>query len=102
MVMDLSHERACYPASATAQRQGHADLPEVRDVRYRPLAIPPVITDVPNPVEQIPIQSSTDLAYLKAMASEVGYVFYIDPGPVPARASPTGGRRSASARCSPR
>jgi hypothetical protein len=48
-----------------------------------PLAIPPVITDVPNPIQEIPIQSSTDLAYLKSMALEVGYVFYVDPGPLP-------------------
>jgi hypothetical protein len=41
------------------------------------------MTDVPNPIEHIPIQASTDLAYLKAMASEVGYVFYVEPGPLP-------------------
>jgi hypothetical protein len=82
VVMDLSHERMCWPAMP---REVRAMLICAKYTLYGiiPLAIPQVIPDVPNPVEQIPIQSSTDLAYLKAMASEVGYVFYIDPGPLP-------------------
>jgi len=48
-----------------------------------PLVIPTLFTDVPIPVERIPAQQGTDLAYIRQLASEVGYVFYIDPGPVP-------------------
>jgi len=48
-----------------------------------PLVIPTLFTDVPIPVERIPAQQDTDLAYIRQLASEVGYVFYIDPGPVP-------------------
>jgi hypothetical protein len=44
---------------------------------------PPVLTDVANPIEQIPVQSGTDLDHLKALATAAGYVFYIDPGPLP-------------------
>lgn len=82
VVMDLVHERACYPAMPHNVR---AMLICLKYAMYGivPLAVPPVITDIPNPVQQIPIQSSTDLAYLKAMAAEVGYVFYINPGPLP-------------------
>ncbi len=82
VLMDLSHERMCYPAMPHNIR---AMLICAKYAMYGviPLAVPPVITDIPNPAEKIPIQSSTDLAYLKAMASEVGYVFYIDPGPLP-------------------
>jgi hypothetical protein len=82
VLMDLSHERMCYPALPHNVR---AMLICAKYAMYGivPVAVPPVITDVPNPVQQIPIQSSTDLAYLKAMAAEVGYVFYIDPGPLP-------------------
>ena len=82
VVMDMTHERVCYPAMPHNVR---AMLICLKYAMYgiAPIAIPPVITDIPNPVQQIPIQSSTDLAYLKAMASEVGYVFYIDPGPIP-------------------
>jgi len=48
-----------------------------------PLVIPSVLVDVPIPADRIPMQRATDLAYIKALAAEVGYVFYIDPGPVP-------------------
>jgi len=48
-----------------------------------PMVIPSVIEDVPIPVDRIPRQVGTDLAYVKSLAHDVGYVFYIDPGPVP-------------------
>ena len=48
-----------------------------------PLVIPSLFTDLPIPIERIPTHQGTDLAYIKQLASDVGYVFYIDPGPVP-------------------
>ena len=48
-----------------------------------PLAIPPFLTDVPIPTEKIPRQQGTDLSYLKQMANDHGYVFYVEPGPLP-------------------
>ena len=48
-----------------------------------PLVIPSVFVDVPIPVDRIPTHRGTDLAYLRRMAEEVGYVFYVDPGPAP-------------------
>lgn len=48
-----------------------------------PLVVPSVLIDVPIPTGNIPSQQGTDLAYIKALAERVGYVFYIDPGPVP-------------------
>lgn len=48
-----------------------------------PIVIPSVLIDVPLPIDQIPSQQGTDLAYIRALADRVGYVFYIDPGPVP-------------------
>jgi len=48
-----------------------------------PLVIPSVMVDVPIPIERTPSQRATDLAYINALAEDVGYVFYIDPGPVP-------------------
>jgi hypothetical protein len=48
-----------------------------------PLVIPSVLLDVPIPTGSIPGQRGTDLAYIKSLADKVGYVFYIDPGPVP-------------------
>ena len=48
-----------------------------------PIVIPPVIIDVPIPTKEIPTQSGTDLAYIKQLAGNNGYVFYVEPGPVP-------------------
>ena len=38
---------------------------------------------MPIPIERIPSQQGTDLDYIQQLAAEVGYVFYIEPGPVP-------------------
>ena len=48
-----------------------------------PLIVPSVLIDVPIPTTRIPAQKGTDLAYINDLASKVGYVFYLDPGPAP-------------------
>lgn len=48
-----------------------------------PAVIPSVLLDVPIPTDKIPVHQGTDLAYIQKLAGEVGYVFYIEPGPVP-------------------
>ena len=48
-----------------------------------PVVIPALFPDVPIPVDKIPAQEGTDLAYIRQLAEQVGYVFYIEPGPVP-------------------
>lgn len=48
-----------------------------------PLVIPSVLIDVPIPTETIPRHQGTDLSYINQLAEEVGYVFYVDPGPAP-------------------
>jgi hypothetical protein len=48
-----------------------------------PLIIPSIMIDEPLPTELIPSQQGTDLDYIRALADDVGYVFYLDPGPVP-------------------
>jgi hypothetical protein len=52
-------------------------------VGVRPLIVPSVLIDVPVPTEQIPRQQGTDLSYVRCLADEVGYAFYLEPGPVP-------------------
>ncbi|HMB54099.1 MAG TPA: hypothetical protein VKU40_12340, partial [Thermoanaerobaculia bacterium] len=48
-----------------------------------PMVLPSVLLDTPNPLERIPSQRGTDLAYIRQLAEQVGYVFYVDPGPAP-------------------
>lgn len=48
-----------------------------------PAVIPSILINVPIPTELIPKHQGTDLAYINQLAGEVGYVFYVEPGPVP-------------------
>jgi hypothetical protein len=48
-----------------------------------PSVVPPVVSPVPRMTNRIPTQTVTDLDYIRRLASECGYVFYVEPGPVP-------------------
>lgn len=50
---------------------------------FVPIVIPSIAVDVPIPTDRIPKHQGTDLAYVRALAEEVGYVFYLEPGPAP-------------------
>ena len=71
-----------YPAMPASVRV-LAALAKYAALGVIPMVIPSIIPDVPIPIDRIPRHQGTDLAYIKALADEVGYVFYIDPGPAP-------------------
>jgi len=71
-----------YPAMPPALRVLVA-LAKYAALGIVPMVIPSVLEDVPIPIERIPRHQGTDYGYIKALAHDVGYVFYIDPGPVP-------------------
>ncbi len=48
-----------------------------------PMVIPSIMLDVPIPIDRIPLQQGTDLAYVKKLADDVGYTFFVKPGPAP-------------------
>jgi hypothetical protein len=48
-----------------------------------PSIVPSVLLFVPVPIDQIPVQQGTDLKYMQDLAEQAGYVFYLDPGPLP-------------------
>lgn len=48
-----------------------------------PIVIPPIPPEVVPPTSEMPTHRGTDLAYIRLMAWEAGYVFYIEPGPLP-------------------
>lgn len=48
-----------------------------------PLVIPSLFADVSIPIERIPAHQGTDLYYVSSLAADIGYVFYIEPGPAP-------------------
>ena len=48
-----------------------------------PMVIPAIVTDFPLPTSYIPRHQGSDLDYIQWFAAKSGYVFYLDPGPVP-------------------
>jgi len=48
-----------------------------------PMVIPSLLIDIPIPTDRIPRHQGTDLTHIQKLAANVGYVFYIKPGPVP-------------------
>lgn len=48
-----------------------------------PVVIPSILDIPPLPMQQIPQQRGSDYAYVKRLAGEAGYVFYLEPGPAP-------------------
>src|ERR1700690_1949370 len=48
-----------------------------------PMVIPSILIDIPLPTDRIPRQQGTDLKHIRRLAAQVGYVFYLDPGPAP-------------------
>jgi hypothetical protein len=48
-----------------------------------PEVVPAIAPDIPIPVDKIPTQKGTDLAYVQQLAKDAGYVFYVEPGPLP-------------------
>lgn len=47
-----------------------------------PMVIPSIADVPPLPIQRIPTQRGNDYEYLTRMARDVGYVFYLEPGPV--------------------
>lgn len=48
-----------------------------------PIIIPTLVPEVPNPLDRVPAQQGTDLAYLRRLANRTGYVFTMIPGAAP-------------------
>jgi hypothetical protein len=48
-----------------------------------PLVIPSLLEDVPNALDRFSQQTGTDLYFIKGLADENAFVFYLVPGPAP-------------------
>jgi hypothetical protein len=81
-VMDLADVRACYPAMSS-DNQVLAICGKYAEFGLIPAVVPPVLLETKSPTDQITVQSGTDLQYIRSLAGDAGYVFYIDPGPAP-------------------
>jgi hypothetical protein len=82
VLMDVVEAKLPYPAMPDAARL-YAILAKYAVFGIQPVVVPPPVVSVPRPTNQIPTQTSTDLAYIRALASQSGYVFRLEPGPLP-------------------
>jgi hypothetical protein len=82
LLLDLEQRGRQFPAMPYTARVAAILLPYLRH-GIVPLVVPPVTLDVENPLERIPVQRDTDLGYLNQLAEDVGYTFFLLPGPAP-------------------
>jgi hypothetical protein len=71
-----------FPAQPVISRV-YAILAKYAAFGIAPIAVPPVIPDASDPLEELPTQRGTDLEYLRELAETCGYMFYVEPGPAP-------------------
>jgi hypothetical protein len=48
-----------------------------------PVVVPPPVLNADSPTSRFDTQMATDRAYVREVAAQSGYVFYIEPGPLP-------------------
>ncbi|GGR31552.1 hypothetical protein ACFY41_02845 [Streptomyces syringium] len=83
VLMDLEDRTGTdYPAMSPA---GRVAVMLTRYAQYgiTPLVVPELIPQMSVPTHRVEAQNGTDLAYISELAKANGYVFYLDPGPVP-------------------
>jgi hypothetical protein len=83
VAMDIVEKVLPFPAMPDAVKVG-ACLAPYGVLGVTPVIIPPIITTVESPTSRIETQTAkTDLAYIKELAARNGYVFFLEPGPLP-------------------
>jgi hypothetical protein len=82
LAMDLLEIVLPYPAMPDAA-QVAAILAKYAFLGVVPMVVPPFIVTVKTPMEGYDTQTASDLTYLRDLADKSGYVFYIEPGPLP-------------------
>lgn len=82
LLMDLVEVRIPWPAMPDAVRIA-AILAKYAAFGVVPMIVPPPVTNVDSPTSRHDTQERSDRDYLTTLASQSGYVFYLDPGPLP-------------------
>jgi hypothetical protein len=83
IMMDLEKKRVEHPAQDETLIALKILASHLQYFLSPPTVIPPLTIDPPIPIERTPVQQGTDLEYLNEMAGRHGYVFYVEPGPLP-------------------
>ncbi|MGA7180805.1 MAG: hypothetical protein WBX11_14645 [Thiobacillaceae bacterium] len=82
VLMDVVQKMFAYPAMPEVA-QIYAALAPYALFGVVPAVIPPIISALRIPTEGWDSQFTSDLQFIKSRASDCGYVFYVEPGPLP-------------------
>lgn len=82
VLMDVVQIRIPYPAMPIAAKVAII-LAKYAAFGIVPVIVPPFVDPPPLPTRQIPAQTGTDRQYIRGLASQCGYVFFVQPGPAP-------------------
>jgi hypothetical protein len=82
VAMDMEKKRAQWPAMSEMVI-ANVIIGSYAQYGLIPMVMPPPSIDQPLPIDRTPVQQGSDLEYLTTMGERFGFVFYIEPGPVP-------------------
>jgi len=82
VLMDVIQLRFPFPAMSDDARVALI-LAKYAMFGIAPVVIPPLVMSVDSPTTRFDTQDGTDREYIKQLAAQNGYVFYVEPGPAP-------------------
>jgi hypothetical protein len=82
ILMDVVDTRVPYPAMPDEARIALI-LAKYAMYGVTPIVVPPPVDTVDSVTDRFDIQDGTDREYIQSLAAQCGYVFYIEPGPLP-------------------
>ncbi|KWX02082.1 hypothetical protein LI90_3121 [Carbonactinospora thermoautotrophica] len=82
VLMDLEEHELPHPGTPPSARVA-AIIARYAHYGMVPVVVPELFPQVTPPTQRVDTQKGTDLSYVTQLAKDQGYVFYLDPGPVP-------------------
>jgi hypothetical protein len=82
ILMDVTEMCVPYPAMTEVARI-NLILSKYAVFGVTPAVIPPPVISVDSPTTRFDTQDGTDRAYIKSLAAQSGYAFYVEPGLLP-------------------
>jgi hypothetical protein len=83
VMMDLTEQTVSHTGLSVDMRVQRILASYQQYLLQPPRVMPPRANRTPSPLESMPVQCGTDLAYLRRLAHDQAYVFYVEPGLVP-------------------
>ena len=84
VLMDVIELRIPYPAMPDNVRI-MTILGKYAAFGVMPIVLPPPVLTIDSPTSRFDTQQGTDRAYIKSLAAQCGYAFFVEPGPIPAQ-----------------